>query len=103
MFGGEDIEKRALDTAEMYDPETNQWTEIASMNVARIKHAAVVCLGLVYVIGGERRSPEETACLLHKNCRKFMFSVKNEKEENFDPYILSVSFYDFFAQSGQGL
>ena len=42
MFGGEDIEKRAFDTAEMYDPETNQWTEIASMNVARIKHAAVV-------------------------------------------------------------
>ena len=53
-FGGRasgDVPGR-LKTAEVYDPETNKWTEIQPMKHERSDCASVVLDGCIYVIGG---------------------------------------------------
>ena len=52
-FGGAsgDVPGR-LKTAEVYDPETNKWTEIQPMKQERSDCASVVLDGFIYVIGG---------------------------------------------------
>jgi kelch-like protein 10 len=50
VTGGEDGES-TQNSAEMYDPESNQWTFISSMLSARSGHSCIAFDGSVYVIG----------------------------------------------------
>jgi hypothetical protein len=45
------IREIPLNSAEMYDPETNQWTFISPMLSARVCHSCIALDGSVYVIG----------------------------------------------------
>jgi kelch-like protein 17 (actinfilin) len=50
VVGGEnDVIQR--NSAEMYDPEFNQWTLISRMRSARCRHSVVAFDGCVYAIG----------------------------------------------------
>lgn len=41
-----------LDLCERYDPNTNSWSEIRSMNVARTNFGVAVIDGAIFVAGG---------------------------------------------------
>jgi len=41
-----------LNTVEMYNPRSGQWTSVSSMNTSRVMHGAAAMGGLVYVVGG---------------------------------------------------
>ncbi|MHA2108461.1 MAG: hypothetical protein ACW99R_12190 [Candidatus Hodarchaeales archaeon] len=43
----------SLGLVEVYDPETNIWSEVASMNVGRKRHEMIALNGYLYAIGGE--------------------------------------------------
>ena len=42
----------ALKTAECYDPDSNSWSSVADMNVARVSHCLVAANGMLFAIGG---------------------------------------------------
>ena len=37
-----------------YDPDTNTWSQVANMNIARTGHSLVSLHGSLYAIGGDR-------------------------------------------------
>lgn len=43
---------RLLSRVECYNPDTNKWIAVASINVARIASAAAVMDGKIYLAGG---------------------------------------------------
>lgn len=51
ICGGFDGEE-SLQTAECYDPETNQWTMIASMGTQRSGLGVIAYVGQIYVVSG---------------------------------------------------
>ena len=51
VAGGSSGDK-ALNTVEVYNPQTNKWTNHSSMRVARSYHALVTVGDAVYAIGG---------------------------------------------------
>ena len=54
ISGGLDLDRRsAVASAECYDPDSNTWSFIASMNIARQRHELVSLHGKLYAIGGE--------------------------------------------------
>ena len=44
--------KASVDSAYVYDPQTDAWTQLASMGVARRLHASAAVGGKLYVFGG---------------------------------------------------
>jgi hypothetical protein len=54
VTGGE-LNAISLNTAEMYDPESDQWTFISPMLWARSGHSCVAFDGCVYAIGKHLR------------------------------------------------
>ena len=53
----------AMSSAEVYDPKTNSWSAIASMNIARRGCAAASLGGLLYVTGGSVGGASNAATL----------------------------------------
>lgn len=49
---GDDKDYSYLNTAECYDPITNEWTEIASMKHPRAEFALAELNGMLYAMGG---------------------------------------------------
>ena len=45
----------AQNTVDCYDPDTNIWTPVANMNIARAGHSLVSLHGRLYAIGGVTR------------------------------------------------
>ena len=43
---------KAVESVERYEPRTNKWTALKSMNIARHRHSACVLRGKIYVVGG---------------------------------------------------
>ena len=43
-----------LSSADCYDPDTNTWSQMANMNIARAAHSLVSLHGRLYAIGGNR-------------------------------------------------
>ena len=52
VIGGEIHSRDAVACAEVFDPHTEHWSPIASMNVARTYHAGVVFQDIIYIFGG---------------------------------------------------
>ena len=42
----------AIDSVDCYDPDTNTWSQVANMNIARWGHSLVSLHGRLYAIGG---------------------------------------------------
>lgn len=65
-FDGED----SLQTAEYYDPETDQWTVIASMGTQRSGLGVVAYVGHIYVVSGtfSLLNPFSNPDLTHSGC-----------------------------------
>ena len=55
VTGGEDSDYQPLSSVDCYDPDTNTWTQVTSMNVARSCHGLVSLHGRLYAIGGVTR------------------------------------------------
>ena len=53
VTGGKDSEGNTLNSAYVYDPQADAWTQLASMGIARRKHASAVARGKLYVFGGK--------------------------------------------------
>ena len=51
-FGGRGISPASRNTAEVFDPETNQWAVISNMNHGRSSSASVTYKGSILLIGG---------------------------------------------------
>ena len=43
----------SMSRVDCYDPDTNTWSQIANMNIARAEHSLVSLHGRLYAIGGE--------------------------------------------------
>lgn len=52
VIGGLDTGPSALATCEVYDPDTDSWSFIASLNSPRYDGYATVLGGLIYIVGG---------------------------------------------------
>ena len=46
----------AMSSVNCYDPDTNTWSQMANMNIARHCHSLVSLHGKLYAIGGHRYS-----------------------------------------------
>ena len=44
----------SMSRVDCYDPDTNTWSQIANMNIARAEHSLVSIHGRLYAIGGYR-------------------------------------------------
>lgn len=69
ICGGFDGEN-SLQTAECYDPETDQWTVIASMGTQRSGLGVVAYVGHIYVVSGTFSflNPFSNPDLTHSGC-----------------------------------
>ncbi|MED6234254.1 hypothetical protein ATANTOWER_025446 [Ataeniobius toweri] len=84
-IGGYDGQSR-LSTVEVYNPETDGWTRVSSMNSQRSAMGTVVIDGHIYVCGGydgksslnsvECYSPETDREQLTQRCLSFLDSRK---------------------------
>ncbi len=54
VFGGLDANKTVLDSAEVYDPAQDTWTEVSPLPTARAASCAEVIGDTIYVIGGSQ-------------------------------------------------
>ena len=52
VTGGSDGYQTYLSSVDCYDPDTNTWSQVANMNIARRGHCLVSLLGRLYAIGG---------------------------------------------------
>ena len=52
--GQEDIGGQSKSSVHCYDPDTNTWSQMANMNIARSNHSLVSLHGRLYAIGGYR-------------------------------------------------
>jgi len=52
LLGGQDQSAHSLDTCEIFDPDTNEWSFLPRLLVARDGSAAVFTRGKIYIIGG---------------------------------------------------
>ena len=52
--GQEDIGGQSKSSVHCYDPDTNTWSQMANMNIARWGHSLVSLHGRLYAIGGYR-------------------------------------------------
>ena len=52
VTGGKDSEGNTLNSAYVYDPQADAWTQLASMGAARRVHASAAMGGKLYVFGG---------------------------------------------------
>ena len=43
-----------VSSVDCYDPDTNTWSQVANMNIARTGHSLVSLHGSLYAIGGDR-------------------------------------------------
>ena len=50
VTGGGDV--GAMSSVDCYDPDTNTWSQVANMNIARSGHSLVSLHGRLYAIGG---------------------------------------------------
>ena len=50
--GQEDIGGQSKSSVHCYDPDTNTWSQMANMNIARWGHSLVSLHGRLYAIGG---------------------------------------------------
>ena len=56
VTGGQDYiyAGQPLSSVDCYDPDTNTWSQMANMNIARAAHSLVSLHGRLYAIGGNR-------------------------------------------------
>ena len=52
VTGGGDEDYQPMSSVDCYDPDTNTWSQVASMNCARKEHILVSQHGRLYAIGG---------------------------------------------------
>ena len=52
VVGGLDSNNHALDTVDVYDPQTNTWATAPPMGTARYAHGVAVLGGKIYAAGG---------------------------------------------------
>ena len=52
MTGGETSQDVSVNSAYVYDPQANTWTQLASMGTPRRNHASAAVGGKLYVFGG---------------------------------------------------
>ena len=51
---GQDDNEQTLSSVDCYDPDTNTWSQMANMNIARRGHSLVSLDGRLYAIGGHQ-------------------------------------------------
>ena len=51
VTGGQD--SKGMTSADCYDPDTNTWSQVANMKIARKGHSLVGLHGRLYAIGGD--------------------------------------------------
>ena len=51
---GQDDNEQTMSSVDCYDPDTNTWSQMANMNIARSSHSLVNLHGRLYAIGGYR-------------------------------------------------
>ena len=61
VTGGKDSERSTLNSAYVYDPQADAWTQLASMGNARRVHASAAVGGKLYVFGGYGGDARSTA------------------------------------------
>ena len=54
VTGGEDDDDQPMSSVDCYDPNTNTWSQMANMNIARASHSLVSLDGRLYAIGGHQ-------------------------------------------------
>ena len=54
VTGGMDDDCQPMSSVDCYDPDTNTWSQVADMNMARRGHSLVSLHGRLYAIGGYR-------------------------------------------------
>ena len=52
VTGGRDNDQQIMSSVDCYDPDTNSWSQVANMNIARRYHTLVSLHGRLYAIGG---------------------------------------------------
>ena len=52
VTGGLDVGDQSMFRVDCYDPDTNTWSQMANMNIARRGHSLVSLHGRLYAIGG---------------------------------------------------
>ena len=52
VTGGQTNYGGSLNSAYVYDPQADAWTQLASMSIARRRHASAAVGGKLYVFGG---------------------------------------------------
>ena len=52
VTGGDDSQGSTVNSVCLYEPQTDAWTQLASMGTARVCHASVAVGGKLYVFGG---------------------------------------------------
>lgn len=89
-IGGQE-EKTSLKSAERYDPDTDTWEEVCSMNVSRSSAAIAVHRNHIYVIGGATKyNSDETATV-----ERFDGNSWTTVEVKINKLIASVHYYFF--------
>ena len=53
-----DVDGQLMSSVDCYDPDTNTWSQVANMNMARWGHSLVSLHGRLYAIGGDVYSVE---------------------------------------------
>ena len=53
VTGGYDDGLQPMSRVDCYDPDTNTWSQMANMNIARHGHSLVSLQGRLYAIGGD--------------------------------------------------
>ena len=59
VTGGKGSEGNTLNSAYVYDPQADAWTQLASMGIARRLHASAAAGGKLYVFGGSGGEDDE--------------------------------------------
>ena len=52
VTGGQNDNYQPMFSVDCYDPDTNTWSHVANMNIARHEHGLVSLHGRLYAIGG---------------------------------------------------
>jgi len=92
-FGG-----TALPDAEVYSPDSNSWTSIASMNIGRFGHAVVAVGDKVFAIGGDDRNNNYMDTIEEYDARRNTWTITNQKlkksRSNFGFTVVPHSIFD---------